>query len=342
LGSAWPAEVGTTKGDAKVLECRLLISIDVPARLRFLVATMVAGAACVACGGATVQIPAAKLSPRAMAELWIDPGREARDLKYGIGGARLAPNPDAVYRLKSKDEAGFSSSYDVVAPDGTEWSVKIGPEAQTEVVMSRILWALGYHQPPVYYLPKWTLNDGEGTETISEARFRIKLPALKRLDEPWTWQDNPFVGTAPHNGLLVVLLMFNSTDLKNSNNVMYRLEKPWDGASRWFVVRDLGASLGETGKLFPRRNDLPAFEKEGFVEKVENGRLEFAYKGRHKELLSILRPSDVRWAAERLSRLTDREWHEAFRAANYADPIADRYLARIKEKIAFGLTLRRD
>lgn len=166
-----------------------------------------------------------------MAELWIDPGKEPRDLKYGIGGAQRAP----------------------------------------------------------------------------EARFRPKLPELKRLDEPWTWQDNPFVGTAPHNGLL--------------------------------AVRDLGASLGETGKLFPRRNYLPGFEKEGFIDKVENGRLEFAYKGRHEELLSILRPSDVRWAAERLSRLTDRQWRDAFRAANYADPIADRYLARITEKFAVGLAL---
>jgi hypothetical protein len=277
-----------------------------------------------------------------MAEFWVDPGREARDLKYGIGGPHRAPDPQAVYRLESKDEAGFSSSYDVIGPDGTEWSAKVGPEAQTEVFLSRVLWALGYHQPPVYYLPKWTLRDGEADVTISEARFRPKLRELKRLDEPWSWQDNPYIGTRPHNGLLVALLMFNSTDLKNTNNVVYVLEKPWDGATRWFVVRDLGASLGETGKLFPRRNDLPAFEKEGFIDRVEKGRLEFAYKGRHQELLSMLRPGDVRWAAERLSRLTDRQWRDAFRAANYADPIADRYLARIKEKIAFGLTLPRE
>lgn len=300
---------------------------------------VLAGTAYVACGGATVRIPSARPAPRAMAEFWIEPGREARDLKYGIGGSRRAPAPDAVYRLEARDDAGFSTSYDVVGPDGTEWSAKIGPEAQTEVFMSRVLWALGYHQPPVYYLPKWTLRDGEREQIVSEARFRPKLKELTRLDEPWTWQESAFAGTPPYNGLLVVLLMFNATDLKNTNNVVYELEKPWDGASRWFVVRDLGAALGETGKLYPRRNYLPGFEKEGFIEKVDKGRLEFAYQGRHQELLSIPRPRDVRWAAERLSRLTDRQWRDAFRAANYADPIADRYLARIKEKIAFGLTL---
>ncbi len=37
--------------------------------------------------------------------------------------------------------------------------------------------------------------------------------------------------------------------------------------------------------------------------------------------------------------LADRQWRDAFHAGNYADPIIDRYLARIKDKIAFGLTL---
>ena len=73
-----------------------------------------------------------------------------------------APPPDADYKLKAKDATGFSVSYDVIGPDGVEWSAKIGPEAQTEVVLSRILWGLGYHQPPIYYLPSWRLDDGNG------------------------------------------------------------------------------------------------------------------------------------------------------------------------------------
>ena len=46
------------------------------------------------------------------------------------------------------------------ANDGVEWSVKLGPEAHTEVVLSRVLSAVGYHQPPVYYLPAWQLGGG--------------------------------------------------------------------------------------------------------------------------------------------------------------------------------------
>src|SRR5690349_14786281 len=93
--------------------------------------------------------------PRELAELWIDPGSEPRDLFWGVGGEQLAPAAADSYRLDSRRDSGFSISYDVTASDGTGWSVKVGPEAQTEVVMSRLLWGLGYHQPPVYFLSSW-------------------------------------------------------------------------------------------------------------------------------------------------------------------------------------------
>jgi hypothetical protein len=178
-----------------------------------------------------------------LAELWVDPGPRPRDLFWGVGGEQYAPPKDAVYKLKGKDETGFSTSFDVEGPDGIEWSAKIGPEAQTETVVSRLLWGLGYHQPPLYYLPSWTI-DGDGTSKRleSEARFRPKLKQLTRLEEYWHWADNPFSGSRELKGLLVALLMLNSTDLKDDNNSIYTLAEPWDGASRWFVVRDVGAA----------------------------------------------------------------------------------------------------
>ena len=56
----------------------------------------------------------------------------------------------------------------------------------------------------------------------------------------------------------------------------------------------------------------------------------------------MITPDDVRWAAERMSRLTDGQWRDAFRAGNYSDADAARYIARIKEKIADGIALRVD
>ena len=86
--------------------------------------------------------------------------------------------------------------------------------------------------------------------------------------------------------------MLNSTDLKDSNNSIYEV----DGAAgtapaRWFVVRDLGAALGETGKLYPRRNWLEGFEQQRLHHRAcRRRRVEFDYDGRHQELLSMIAP----------------------------------------------------
>jgi hypothetical protein len=120
------------------------------------VATVIGTAAC---GGAiTIQPPAQPPTADAIKQLWVDPGREPRDLFWGIGGQKYAPDARAVYKFKERDATGFSTKYEVKGPQDVEWSAKIGPEAQTEVVMSRILWGLGYHQQPIYYLPSWTLE----------------------------------------------------------------------------------------------------------------------------------------------------------------------------------------
>jgi hypothetical protein len=303
-----------------------------------------------ACGGRTVVVsPRAPVTASQLAELRVDPGPAPRDLFWGAGGRRYAPPADAVYKVLAKDETGFSVSFDVTSPDGIEWSAKIGPEAQTEVVVSRILWGLGYHQPPVYYLPSWNAGAGDGGKgrKESEARFRPKLAGLERLPDVWSWADNPFSGTRELKGLLVILLMLNSTDLKDSNNSIYEIKTPPAGApaitaGRWFLVRDLGAALGETGKLYPRRNWLEGFEEQSFITGVSESGVEFDYDGRHQELLAMISPGDVQWAARQMARLTDAQWRDAFRAGNYATPQAERYIARIKEKIADGLALRVD
>lgn len=68
--------------------------------------------------------------------------------------------------------------------------------------------------------------------------------------------------------------------------------------------------------------------------------MEFDYDGRHGELLTMITPADVRWAAQRLSRLTPRQWQDAFRSAGYPRAEADRFIARIRQKIDDGLALR--
>ena len=93
-----------------------------------------------------------------MAELWIDPGSAPRDLFDGPRGALrepLRPQADTRYDILTRDTSGFSITYHVRDEGGREWNVKIGPEAQTEVVSSRIVWALGYHELPSYFVERW-------------------------------------------------------------------------------------------------------------------------------------------------------------------------------------------
>lgn len=270
-------------------------------------------------------------------ELWSEPADLAsRDLFYGIGGAKLAPRPDAVYELEKRDTAGFSITFDVRDERGQEWSVKIGPEAQPEVASSRIVWAMGYHQPPSYYVPKWTYKDADTAPV--HGRFRPKLPWLKS-NGTWDWNRNPFVGTQPLKGLKVLMMVLNNTDLKPLQNTIYNVQSD-SGPPKWYVVKDLGATLGETGAVNPRRGWIEGFEKHGFITRVEeSGRVKFEFHGLRGVVFEDVKVDDVRWMCERLDRLSPRQWQDAFRAAGYDEATTARYVARIQEKIRQGTAL---
>ena len=305
------------------------------------VVSVVLAAIAAACAPAIRSTHAGPLGEADAAQLWVHPADLGeRDLFHGPGGSSLTPDAAADFAFLDKDTAGYSDGYDVAGPGGLEWSVKLGAEAQPEVVASRLLWAAGYHQPPTYYMPQWRLAGGPEPGLKGPARFRPKVAWLDRVGV-WPWHRNPFVGTQPFRGLIVLNLMLNNADLRTPNNIIYDLPLAREGAARWYVVRDLGASLGATGFIYGTRNDIEGFERQGFVRRVRNRRVEFDYRGRHRELLRILSPADVRWAAERWAPLTDEQWNAAFAAGGYPPPIAARYIRKLREKIAQGLALER-
>ena len=134
--------------------------------------------------------------------------------------------------------------------------------------------------------------------------------------------------------LLVILVMFNSSDLKNVNNTLYELKRPSDGVERWYVVRDLGTALGETGRLFPKRGDIDIFERRPFITGIRNGFLEFDYHGWHQELIrNRITPDDVHWASDLVGGLTRDQWLDAFRAGGYEPAIAGRFVRRLLGRI---------
>jgi hypothetical protein len=276
-----------------------------------------------------------------MAELWSDPGR-SRDLFWGVGGQRLAPNPDAKYVVIEFKREGFSKGYTVVDGDKREWSVKFPPEAPTEVVTSRILWGLGYHQPPVYYLEQWNAEKAASPNPQLPGRFREKKPDLNGLNDEgeWSYYENPFVGTRQMNGLLTLHVMLGNSDLKDQQNTIYTLKEPLEGAPRWYVARDVGHTFGRTGLVDAPRGDVEVFEKTPFIRGVADGKVQFEYNGRHRALLENITPADVRWMCDRLHAFTDRQWTDAFRAGGYNPATATRFIRRLKQKIDEGRALK--
>jgi hypothetical protein len=310
----------------------------------FVFAAALAASAC--SGGRTVTTTP---DPRAdLSQLWEDPGDvETRDLRVGPPSPVPLPQPAAFTFVKA-DTTGFSPGYDLRDANGVEWSVKLGPEAQTEVVASRILWAIGYHQVPTFYVTTWTMEGGpEGNP--GPGRFRPVMPNAKVVDD-WAWHKNPFVDTQPFKGLIVANLIINNWDWKTSNNKIYDLMNPDGTGVRRFVVRDLGASFGKTdapgiarvlGARIAQgnRNNLEDFEEQGFIKAVAGNRVEFDYDGIYQTIVDTVTVNDVVWTSKLLARLSDEQWNDAFTSGGYPPDQAARYIAKLKAKIAEGLAL---
>ncbi len=278
------------------------------------------------------------VDPVRMAQLWEPPtDLERRDLLLGVGGSKNAPDPNELYKFKDEKAVGTQPGYDVEDSKGREWSVKLGPEARPEVAVSRLLWAIGYHQPSVYYLPRWTLvRDGK---RIPQTGARFRLGDTKNLGE-WSWRKNPYLHTRELAALFVFQVMVNNWDVKSQQNALYRMkDDDAPGPRERYVVKDLGASLGRTAwPVGGTKADPAGFEEEPFIERVEGNRVRFAYQGAWLEpqLLRSITPADVRWTADLMSRLTPKQWSEAFRGAGFGDAEANRYVRRLQQKIVEG------
>ena len=280
--------------------------------------------------------------------LWQDPvDLETRDLL--IGPTAGAPKPESqTFTFLKADATGYSPGYDLRDGNGVEWSVKLGSEAQTEVVVSRILWAIGYHQVPTYYVTKWTMEKGPDGNP-GPGRFRPEQPNAKVVSD-WAWHENPFAHTREFKGLIVANLIVNNWDWKTSNNKIYDIVGPDGTGVRRYIVRDLGASLGKSdapalaralgGRIAQgNRNKLEDFESQGFIKAVTGNRVEFDYAGIYGSVVDIVTVDDVVWACRLLARLSDAQLNAAFTAGGYAPDQTARFVAKLKSKIAEGLAL---
>lgn len=292
-------------------------------------------------------------APHEIDELWQEPTNLAeRDLLLGPGGASITPPANgSTFEFVSYKIAGTNPGYDLRDATGRMWSVKLGVEAQPEVTSSRILWAIGFHQPPQYFVNDFTVNGiDRGGRSVTHARFRTEVAHWKSAGD-WSWYANPFLDSTPLRGLVVAQLILNNWDLKTPNNRYYEAVTPDARLARLYMVRDLGASLGyaKQFRVFTAlgapggqgtKSDIDGFEQQNFITRVERGRILFDYRGMHQALVNRLTIADVLWTCDRLARISDEQWQAAFLAGGYDRPVADRYIKKIKAKIAQGLALK--
>jgi hypothetical protein len=295
-----------------------------------------------ACTRPMLASPVRQPAPQvAVLDLWTEPDDIAqRDLRWGSSRPDHAPSKTDVFTVTGIDKTGYSRGYDVQGPDGRKWDIKVGKEVQPEIVLSRILWALGYYQPETYYVTGWQLAGAWESEG-EPARFRLQSD--HESEGEWVWLENPFAGTRPLQGLVAVNLLLNNHDLKTSNNRIYRMRDTKAEPARRYVVQDVGSALGKP-RGFPyvrgTRNDIDDYESLELIRAARGSRVQLDYRGRYTNILERLSSADVIWACELINRLSDAQLDDAFKAAEYPPDIRTRYIAKLRSKIHEGLALR--
>jgi hypothetical protein len=231
----------------------------------------------------------------------------------------------------------------VADPRQRQWSVKLSPQAQSEVAASRLLWGVGYHQIPVYALTGWRAEGAATPNPQPAARFQPRRVTVagQVLTEhgSWSYSRSPFAGSRELAGLAVLQVMLGSTDLKDGQNTLYELDEPLEGARAWYVAGGFGDAFGPAGLARASRSDLEAFEKSRFITGVTRGIVQFDLPAAHAPLADRITPADVRWICTQLQGLTDRQWRDAFRAGGYQPALAARLIRRMRAKVAEGLAL---
>jgi hypothetical protein len=275
-----------------------------------------------------------KPSPVGLPVLWRPPDDlPSRDLFLGPGGEVMRPDLGRVTFVK-EETGGFSKKFRVRDGAGREWVAKLGKEAQAETAAVRLVWAVGYMTEVNYLAPcvriEGAPDPGKEFERcqnggFSNVRFEARPENVERLDE-WKWSENPFVNTKELKGLVVMMSLLNNWDIKDTNNkVIYVPGAAGARDELQYIVSDLGATFGRVKLDVPglwrirrNRNDPEDYAKDAFLEDVKGGQVYLFYKGKRQDLFDDIRVDEARWIAGLLSKLSERQIADAFRAANYA------------------------
>jgi hypothetical protein len=281
------------------------------------------------------------------AVLWQEPiDIEDRDLFYGIGGREGAPNPEGRFTFLRDNGSPNDSNpkIDVKDEQGRIWTVKFGPEVKSETAATRIIWAVGYHVDQNYFVERATIEGFTRLEARN-MRFEREDDGSKKVGR-WDWNNNPFAGTRELDGLKTLMALLHNVDLTERNNKIVRLRQEAGGAEKdIYYVNDLGAALGSTGAWF---TSLPLLDKarseskgvakdyvkNGFIAGFKNGEVDFRINRRQAEqALKGVKVEHARWIGELLSRLSEKQLTDAFRAGGFTESEVAIYVSEIRNRI---------
>lgn len=261
--------------------------------------------------------------------VWQDVDIPSRDTYRGPSSEGIVPALDKV-KLLGRQPGGNNLKYRVEDANGREWVVKIADESQAEVAANRLLWAIGYRTEVDQIVPKISID---GIGNYKNARFEARVKEVER-GERWSWANNPLAGTKEFDGLRIMMAFVNNWDLKDDNNVIFV-----EGGKPYLVVSDMGSSFGKLAEKSKSRsgrsvNKPEDFAKAGFVKGVNAGTIVFDYRGMGEDHLKGIKLENVRWLADLLMQLSDKQISDAFRAANYSNEDVNTMTAAIKQRIA--------
>ncbi|MEO5859264.1 MAG: hypothetical protein ABIR33_09980 [Pyrinomonadaceae bacterium] len=265
--------------------------------------------------------------------MWEPVNISSMDLFKGPGGDAMRPDLSKIEFIK-EEKGGHNKKFRIKDGSGKVWVAKLGREAKPETAAVRLLYGIGYKTEINYLVPSITIP---GKGTFRDVRLEARPDNVERLEE-WKWKSNPFVGSKELQGLKMMMVFMTNWDVLDLQNKVIEV----DGEHQ-YIVSDLGSTFGRLGNnnfpiiyRFGRKVGNPqAYAKTKFIRRVErDGDVILSYKGKSRGVFKGITVEDARWLSTLMSKLSDKQIGDAFRAANYSDADVNSYVAAIKHKIA--------
>ena len=91
--------------------------------------------------------------------------------------------------------------------------------------------------------------------------------------------------------------MLGNSDLKPDQNRVYMLERPHEGARRWYVASDLGHPSAAPGYRARHATTSRCSSRHHSSAASSRGSVRFDYRGLHRALFTRITVADVHWIA---------------------------------------------